>query len=68
MHLACDVWETCFSEDATTAEKYAQEIGIDKIYFHVEKSNEDAFRLYQRLGYKISADEGSRYRMVKEVE
>ena len=51
-----------------TAEKYAHEINIKKIFFHVEKSNEGAFKLYQRLGYKISADEGSRYRMVKEIK
>lgn len=47
------------------AEKYAQEIGIRDIVFHVEKSNTDAFRLYERLGYKIFRDDGSRYLMNK---
>ena len=51
-----------------TAEKYAEEIGITKIVFHVEKANEDAYRLYSRLGYSEDADEGSRIRMSKSVK
>ena len=51
-----------------TAEKYAEEIGITKIVFHVEKANEDAYRLYLRLGYSGDADEGSRIRMNKSVK
>ena len=50
------------------AEKYAEEIGITKIVFHVEKANEDAYRLYPRLGYSEDADEGSRIRMSKSVK
>ena len=50
------------------AEKYAQEIEIPDIVFHVEKSNTEAFRLYERLGYKIFRDDGSRYLMNKSVE
>ena len=50
------------------AEKYAEEIGITKIVFHVEKANEDAYRLYSRLGYSEDADEGSRIRMTKSVK
>ena len=50
-----------------TAEKYAAEIGITKIMFHVEKTNEDAYQLYLRLGYIEDADEGSRIRMSKLV-
>ena len=50
------------------AEKYAEEIGITKIVFHVEKANEDAYRLYSRLGYREDADEGSRIRMNKSVK
>ena len=50
------------------AEKYAEEIGITKIVFHVEKTNEDAYRLYLRLGYSEDADEGSRIRMNKSVK
>ena len=50
------------------AEKYAEEIGITKIVFHVEKANEDAHRLYSRLSYSEDADEGSRIRMNKSVK
>ncbi len=49
------------------AEGYAKEIGIREIYFHVEKSNTDAFRLYQRLGCDIFEDQGSRYMMRKHI-
>ena len=49
------------------AEKYAEQIGIPKIVFHVDKENEGAYRLYSRLGYSEIADEGSRIRMSKEV-
>lgn len=48
------------------AEAYAQEIGIQHILFHVEKSNADAFRLYERLGYKVFRDDGNRYMMIKD--
>ena len=51
-----------------TAEKYAEEIGITKMVLHVEKANEDAYRLYSRLGYSEDADEGSRIRMNKSVK
>ena len=51
-----------------TAEKYAEEIGITKIVFHVEKANGEAYRLYSRLGYSEDADEGSRIRMSKSVK
>ena len=37
------------------------------IYFHVEKSNVSAFRLYKRLGYTINEEQGSRYLMIKEL-
>ena len=50
------------------AEKYAEEIGITKIVFHVEKANEDAHRLYSRLSYSEDADGGSRIRMNKSVK
>ena len=50
------------------AEKYAKEVGITKIVFHVEKANGDAHRLYSRLGYSEDADEGSRIRMNKSVK
>ena len=47
------------------AEIYARKIGIRDIVFHVEKSNTSAFRLYERLGYKVFRDDGSRYLMNK---
>ncbi|SDB61980.1 GNAT family N-acetyltransferase [Butyrivibrio sp. INlla16] len=47
------------------AEAYAKEIGIQHILFHVEKSNTKAFRLYERLGYKVFRDDGNRYMMKK---
>ena len=50
------------------AEKYAEKIGVTKIVFHVEKANEDAYRLYLRLGYSKDVDEGSRIRMNKSVK
>ena len=49
------------------AEEYAKEIQISEICFHVEKSNTEAFRLYQRLGYEIYEDQGSRYLMIKHI-
>jgi ribosomal protein S18 acetylase RimI-like enzyme len=47
------------------AEIYARKIGIRDIVFHVEKSNTSAFRLYERLGYKVFRDDDSRYLMNK---
>lgn len=48
-----------------TAERFAEGIGVSTITFHVEKSNESAFRLYKRLGYSVMRDEGTRLRMIK---
>ncbi|RKM55359.1 GNAT family N-acetyltransferase [Butyrivibrio sp. CB08] len=45
------------------AEDYAQEIGFNNIVFHVEKSNTAAFRLYERLGYRIFREEETRFLM-----
>ena len=47
------------------AEAYARKIGIQHILFHVEKSNTSAFRLYERLGYIVFRNDGSRYLMKK---
>ena len=51
-----------------TAESYAKEINIPTICFHVEKTNTNAFRLYQRLGYNIYQDQQTRYLMIKHLE
>ena len=50
------------------AEDYAKEINISTICFHVEKTNTNAFRLYQRLGYEIYQDQETRYLMIKHLE
>lgn len=55
------------TELINAAERFAVETGIPTIVFHVEKSNRSAFRLYERLGYSIMSDEGTRLRMVKKV-
>ena len=49
------------------AEDYAMELGLENILFHVEKSNTSAFRLYERLGYKIFRDDGNRYLMKRYI-
>ncbi len=50
-----------------TAEKFAEETDISTVVFHVEKSNRLAFKLYERLGYSVLNDEGTRFRMIKRV-
>ncbi len=47
------------------AEEYAKEIGVLSIALHVEKSNTDACRFYQRFGYTVKKDEGNRLFMKK---
>ena len=47
------------------AEGYAQATNINKIVFHVEKTNQLAYQLYLRLGYTEDIDEGTRIRMCK---
>lgn len=49
------------------AEGHAKEISIPAVCLHVEKSNTAAFRLYERLGYGMYEDQGSRYLMLKEI-
>lgn len=51
----------------SNAETYASEINIPTVCLHVEKSNVAAFRLYERLGYRIYEDQGSRYLMIKNI-
>jgi ribosomal protein S18 acetylase RimI-like enzyme len=50
------------------AEKHGTAISAKLSVLHVEKSNEKAYRLYSRLGYNVSAEEGSRYRMAKQLQ
>ena len=37
------------------------------ICLHVEKSNELAYRFYERLGYRVFDDQGERYLIVKDL-
>ena len=50
-----------------TAEQYAEQIRIPVIVFHVEKTNTDARRLYERLGYAAYRDDGNRVLMRKDA-
>ena len=50
------------------AQEYATEKNISQIHLHVEKSNSDAIRLYQHLGYKVINEENTRFLMVKMLE
>ena len=50
-----------------TAESYAKEIGIGDIVFHVLKTNRSAFRLYERLGYAVFRDDGTRVLMHRQL-
>jgi ribosomal protein S18 acetylase RimI-like enzyme len=49
------------------AEACSRRIGVPRIIFHVEKTNRGARRLYERLGYRILRDDGSRWLMGREV-
>jgi len=49
------------------AESRAAEKGISVILLHVEKTNTAALGLYQRLGYTVEEDQGSRYLMAKRI-
>lgn len=50
------------------AEQYANELGISAIRLHVEKANEAATRLYERLGFSLREDQGNRILMEKNLE
>ena len=49
------------------AESYAKDIKIPAVLFHVEKTNTDAMRLYERLGYQIFLDDENRYLLKKDI-
>lgn len=55
------------SEMLRAAESYAEGIHIPAVCLHVEKSNAAALRLYERLGYSVREDQGSRYLMSKKI-
>ena len=47
------------------AEAYGIELGIGITVLHVEQSNEAARRLYERRGFALLAEEGSRLKLWK---
>ncbi len=51
-----------------TAEDHAKALRIPAVLLHVEKRNDAAFRLYERLGYTVLRDDGDRYLMCKEMD
>ena len=49
------------------AEQYASERDVPTSVLHVKRTNIAARYLYQRLGYNVTDDEESRFRMVKHI-
>ncbi len=49
------------------AESCAEELRIPVIVLHVEKTNGSARRLYERMGYAICRDDGSRFLMKRDL-
>lgn len=49
------------------AEEFSKEVGINNITLHVEKSNINARRLYEKLGYGEYKDEGDRLLLSKSI-
>lgn len=50
-----------------TAQKFAEEIAMPAIVLHAEKTNTEAIKLYERLGYRMMEEENTRLRMVKKL-
>ena len=48
------------------AEKYCRELGFSAAALHVEKANERARRFYDRKGFSVLRDDGSRLCLVKD--
>jgi len=55
------------SELIRTAESYARENRITAVLLHVHKTNKSALRFYERSGYSIYRDDGSRYLLKKDI-
>lgn len=49
------------------AETYGQGLGIGLFVLHAEGTNTGARRLYERLGYRVLDEEGTRVRMIKKL-
>ena len=50
------------------AEKYGKSLNIPACLLHVEKSNERAFKFYERNGYSVFEDQGNRLLLLKEFK
>ena len=50
------------------AEQFARQLRIPLLVLHAERDNAAARRLYERLGYTLRGAEGSRVRMIKDLE
>ena len=50
------------------AEKYGKSLSIPACLLHVEKSNERAFKFYERNGYSVFEDQGNRLLLLKEFK
>ncbi len=48
------------------AESYAGELGVPAVLLHADKSNTSAIRFYERLGYSVLRDDGTRYLLYKD--
>ena len=50
------------------SESFAQEKGASAVLMHVEKTNELAMSLYERLGYSVYRDDGHRILLIKHID
>lgn len=50
------------------AEKYGRSLNIPASLLHVEKSNERAFKFYERNGYSVFEDQENRLLLLKEFK
>ena len=50
------------------AEQYCRGIGFPSIYLHVEESNTNALRFYERRGFVLLKTDGTRLCMIKHIE
>ena len=49
------------------AEEYARELALSAVLLHVEKTNEAARRLYEREGFTVFRDDGTRLLLCKRL-
>lgn len=51
----------------SAAEAYAKSLSLPVVVLHAEKENRRAAALYERLGFSVFAEEGSRLKMIKRI-